>query len=308
MRATTRGVGVIAAMIALASCAPRSGPSPAIELRVWGIGREGEVLRELVPAFEREHPGVRVRVQQIPWSAAHEKLLTAHVGDVLPDVAQMGNTWLPEFSALRALAPLDSFVARSAVVRSAAFFPGSWATNRVDGALVGVPWYVDTRLLFYRRDLLAEAGWPRPPRTWAEWRAAMRAVRARSAGARHGALLPVNEFELPVILGMQANASLVDVRASRGAFRDSAFRSSYDFYLSLFRDSLAPRIGSNEVGNLHQEFARGRFVFFVSGPWNVGELTRRLPESLKDAWRTAPMPARDTGGIGVSTAGGSSLV
>ena len=33
--------------------------------------REGEVLRDLVPEFERAHPGVRVRVQQIPWSAAH---------------------------------------------------------------------------------------------------------------------------------------------------------------------------------------------------------------------------------------------
>jgi multiple sugar transport system substrate-binding protein len=42
-------------------------------------------------------------VQQIPWTAAHEKLLTAYVGESTPDIAQMGNTWIPEFHAVRAL-------------------------------------------------------------------------------------------------------------------------------------------------------------------------------------------------------------
>ena len=58
------------------------------------------VVGELVPEFERQNPGIRVDVQQIPWSAAHEKLLTAHVGDATPDIAQLGNTWIAEFEAL----------------------------------------------------------------------------------------------------------------------------------------------------------------------------------------------------------------
>jgi len=59
------------------------------------MGREGEVASELLAAFERENPGLRVRVEQLTWSAAHEKLLTAYAGDATPDIAQMGNTWLP---------------------------------------------------------------------------------------------------------------------------------------------------------------------------------------------------------------------
>ena len=53
----------------------------------WALGREGEVVAELLPEFERAHPGIRVEVQQIPWTAAHEKLLTAFVGDATPDLA-----------------------------------------------------------------------------------------------------------------------------------------------------------------------------------------------------------------------------
>ena len=44
--------------------------------------------------------------------------------------------------------------------------------------LFGLPWYVDTRLLFYRTDLLRAAGYAAPPQTWAEWLAAMRAIAA----------------------------------------------------------------------------------------------------------------------------------
>ena len=58
-------------------------------------------------------------------------------------------------------------VAASQVIAPGDYFGGIWDTNRVGTALYGVPWYVDTRLLFYRRDLLAQAGYNAPPRSWA---------------------------------------------------------------------------------------------------------------------------------------------
>ncbi|HEY4735685.1 MAG TPA: extracellular solute-binding protein, partial [Gemmatimonadaceae bacterium] len=55
-------------------------------LRIWAMGREGEVLSQLMPDFEKAHPNIHVEVQQIPWTAAHEKLLTAYVGESTPDI------------------------------------------------------------------------------------------------------------------------------------------------------------------------------------------------------------------------------
>src|SRR5262244_1263868 len=96
----------LAAAFALAAC--RSTTPPGVtEVQLWAMGREGEVVERMLPAFEREQPDVRVRVQQIPWSAAHEKLLTAYVGGAMPDVFQVGNTWIPELAALDAAEPLD---------------------------------------------------------------------------------------------------------------------------------------------------------------------------------------------------------
>src|SRR6185369_7557120 len=80
----------ILAGIVWAGC--RASQSGRVTIRFWGMGREGEVVAELLPEFERAHPGIHVEVQQIPWTAAHEKLLTAFVGRSTPDVSQLGNT------------------------------------------------------------------------------------------------------------------------------------------------------------------------------------------------------------------------
>src|SRR3954451_14536320 len=95
-------------------------------LRIWAMGREGEVLSQLMPGFEKEHPNIHVEVQQIPWTAAHEKLLTAYVGESTPDIAMLGNTWVPQSVALNSLAPLDSLASAPPEIRRDDFFDGIW--------------------------------------------------------------------------------------------------------------------------------------------------------------------------------------
>jgi multiple sugar transport system substrate-binding protein len=294
-----------AAMLALAACADASARDETV-LEFWGMGREGEVVETLVRDFERENPGIRVSVQQIPWTAAHEKLLTAHVGEATPDVAQLGNTWIPEFEALGALEPLDEWVRRSAVVDPADYFRGIWQTNVVDSVLYGVPWYVDTRVLFYRTDLLRAAGFDSVPTTWEGWRTALERLRERAGPGQWAAFLPTNEWAQPAIFGLQAGSTILSDGGRYGAFSDSAFRRGFDFYVGLFRDSLAPPYADRQMSNIFQEFERGTFAMYMTGPWNVGEFRRRLPPDVP--WTTAPLPGPTGAESGASNAGGSSLV
>lgn len=291
------------------SCGRRNGTA-AGPLDFWAMGREAEVVAELLPGFRERHPAIEVHVQRLPWSAAHEKLLTAYAGGSLPDVCQLGNTWIPEFAVLGALQPLDERVA-TARLPLADYFGGVLDTNRMaagpTGAapLLGLPWYVDTRLLFYRSDLLRAAGWLRPPRTWQEWRAAMAAIVRRGGAGHYGALLPLNEPDPLFALALQQGDVLAE-GDTRGAFSRPPFRRALDFYAGLFRDALAPTVGEAQIANLWDEFGRGLFAFYVTGPWNIGEFRRRLPPERQQDWATAPLPGPD--GPGVSTAGGSSLV
>jgi multiple sugar transport system substrate-binding protein len=297
--------GVLAGSLAgaLGGCAAtRPGP---VTLRMWAMGREGEVVGELVRDFERAHPDIRVQVQQIPWSAAHEKLLTAHVGGSLPDVGQLGNSWISEFGTLEALLPLDPWLARGGLGRDD-YFGGIWDTNVLDGETLGLPWYVDTRLLFYRRDMLARAGWHDMPTTWEDWRRCLHDVKRRGGPDRYGAFLPTNEWMLPVVLGLQSGSPLLADGGTRGAFQEPEYRRAFKYYLKLFEEGLAPTLGIQEIANKYQELERGTFAMMVTGPWELGEFTRRLPDSLQGEWATAPLPGPD--GPGLSFAGGSSLV
>jgi multiple sugar transport system substrate-binding protein len=289
----------------LASACHRDAPGE-VELSFWTIGREGAAVAQLLPEFEREHPGVHVRVQQLPLTAAHQKLFTAFAGNSTPDMTQLGNTWIPEMVALDALEPLQARVDGSKVIRPGDYFPAIWSTNQLDGTLYGIPWYVDTRLLFYRTDLLKQAGFDQPPADWAQWRTMMAALRARSGGKAYGVLLPTNEFEQLLALALQQDEPLLRDHDRYGNFRSAGFRKALAFYVDTFRSEQAPNMTNVGVGNPWAAFGQGFYAFYLSGPWNIGEFRKRLPESQQGDWSTTPLPGPN--GPGASNAGGSSLV
>jgi len=177
--------------------------------------------------------------------------------------------------------------------------------NRIDGRIWAVPWYADTRLLFYRADLLRAAGYASVPQDWAGWLAAMRAVKARGGADDHAILLPLNEYEPLLALALQQSEPLLRDGGRFGNFRSAGFARASDFYLRLFDEGLAPRVTNTQISNVYDEFARGRFAFYISGPWNIGEFRRRLPPERQGDWMTAPLPGPD--GPGASIAGGAGL-
>lgn len=301
-----RGIGPLAvlASLLLAGCA--RSEADAHTIRFWAMGREGEVVGELLREFEQRNPDIHVQLQQVPWTGAHAKLLTAVAGGSTPDIAQLGNTWIPELVALHALAPLERQLAASATVRADDYFPGIFATNRVDGVVYGIPWYVDTRVLFYRRDLLAAAGFDTPPHDWRDWHRAMVAVKARAGPDQYAMVLPLDEFEPLLVLALQQDEPLLRDGGRYGNFRSAGFCRALRFYLGMFRDNLAPRTSTVQIANIWNEFGKGTFAFYPSGPWNIAEFERRLPAAQQADWAVMPMPGPH--GPGISNAGGSSLV
>ncbi len=271
----------------------------------WAVGAEGEKVAALIPQFEKENPGIKVRLQQIPWTAAHEKLITAYVSETLPDVFQLGNTWIPEFSALKAIEPLDSYIHTDSI-RPEKFFSGIWDSNVIDSVLYALPWYVDTRLLFYRKDILAKAGFESPPRTWQELYNV--SLKIKEINPNYYALfLPTNEWSQYIIFGLQNGSAILKNNNSYGDFSGREFREALEFVSRFFQNKLSP-LDMTAVTNIYQAFEEGYFAMLITGPWNIKEMQNRLSPQMQDKWMTAPMPAKDENYPGVSLAGGSSLV
>lgn len=155
----------LAASVALTGCGRDSGGGgeqarpvgegrASGDITVWAMGAEGEKLADFAKEFSTENPDAKVSVTAVPWDAAHQKIASAIAAKQTPDVSMIGTTWQGEFARTGALDPTPD------IVKKDDFFPGAWDTTLVDNTSYGVPWYVETRLIYYRKDLAAQAGFP----------------------------------------------------------------------------------------------------------------------------------------------------
>ena len=281
-------------MFAAAGCPPEEGEA------AWSRSASGHSAARArrSSSWSRnssvEHPGIRVRVQQIPWIAAHEKLLTAYVGDATPDLAQIGNTWIPEFAALGALEPLDAWV--ESVGRG-----GLGRVLRRDLEHQHDRRHPVRRSLVrgHPRDLLphrpARAGrLPRDARhLGGVARGACEAIKRDMGPGSYPIFLPTNEWAQPVRLRHAGGLHRCSTaRGATGRSPTPPFAGPSSSTWGCSASGLAPALGNVEIANVYQEFARGGFAMWITGPWNLGRVrASRIPADLQDDWATAPLPA-----------------
>jgi len=253
-------------------------------LQIWAMGEEAKNLHIMAEKFMKENPGVKVEIQAIPWSAAYDKILTGIAGMQLPDLAQMGTTWMAPFGAMGVFEELSPYLEKSFINKDM-FFEGSWQTVTMNGGVYGIPWYVDVRVMFYRTDVLKEVGYDHAPQTWEELYDVAKKLAQRGEGMYGLSLLYTgvfgNEF-MPFV--WQAGGRLFD---DKGNVRvtDPEFVEAIKYYARFFWEKLAP-IGG---GNLFQDFASGKVPIFFSGPWMVSMIKQQIPQ-IEGKWSVALMP------------------
>lgn len=124
------------------------------------------IQKEIIPQFERQHPGVRVTVTTVPWSQLDSKLAAAFAGGVAPDIFQAGAEYRAVIAEQGFGRPIDDLVA--SWQDKQAFFPGAWAGVVWRGETYGIPYLTSPRTILYRMDIFEEAGLDpnSPPLTW----------------------------------------------------------------------------------------------------------------------------------------------
>ena len=290
-----------AAALVLTGCGRTDGPtgsteggaaiddSPATgEITVWAMGNEGEVLGQLAEKFEKANPDATVNVTAVPWESAHDRIATSIAGGETPDVSMLGTTWVGEFAATGALEPTPE-----GLVNSDDFFEGSWGTAVVDDVAYGVPWYVDTRVLYYRTDM-AEAAGVEAPKTWDEYKTFAKALQGE--GAKSGISLPPGGFDswqYVAPLAWQAGGDMLNDDGSEFTFDTEAWKEAFTFYNSFFEEGIAEPTRF-ETGEIEQEFIDGTVGAFFSGPFHVSLLREQGGEDFADKFAVAMVPGQDS--------------
>lgn len=271
------GAGLGAALSGCARDRDRRG------LTWWALGTTGENAPLLVPRFTRA-TGIDVDVQAVPWTGAHEKLLTGFAGGSLPDVMMLDGIWLPELALVGALAPPPP---GSPLLADQ--YPGAVAAVTVGGRAMAVPWTADGWVQFYRRDLIAEAGHAAPPPDWADWRRMARAI-VRRHPDRYATLHLLDWPEPLFAFAAQQPEPLLRDRDTRGNFGSAGFRAALAFYKAIYDERLSPAITGAEAGDTYVAFRRGWFAILPSNAVTIGDLRRRAAMLPPDLWGAAATP------------------
>lgn len=295
-----RRLGAVARSVARVSRPPAPAPRPAEKatIELWyqpnGLDPEAIMGAELA-RFEAEHPGVEVRGRLIGWEETLTKLATATRSGAVPDVAFVGSAWVADLNvdrAFHAFSPDE--LAR--IGASDRFHAAPWATGvAATGEVIGIPWLVDTRLLFYRTDILEQAGVD-PTRDLADWASFERSLeRLEASGvARPWAVPGRNDWHVvhnalawiwaaggsPV--GEDGTSTLSSPETLRGL-------SELQRLVVRYGDDAALAL---DAETLRWDLVSGKIAMTINGPW-LGQL---LDDNLPDgAWGAVPLPAGPRG-------------
>ena len=154
-----RKIGVVAGIAATALILAGCSSTPTEEsetgtIRVWlnGADTPQEARDYLKQTFEAENPGWTLTIEEQQWSGLVDKLTTALSSSDSPDIVEVGNTQAPGFTAAGAFLDLtDDFP-------TAGLLPGFVEIGSYEGRFYAAPYYAGARLVFYNKQMYADAG------------------------------------------------------------------------------------------------------------------------------------------------------
>jgi multiple sugar transport system substrate-binding protein len=285
-------IGVVAVVALLGAVAARSASGKGAQtssttLTVWTM-EDSTKFAQLLQGFTQK-TGIHVQVDAIPWGNVNDKLTTAVASGHGPDVTQIGLSLLSSFIAAKALRDLTPYLGAHPALADRNF-PKGISSKKINpaGKVLSVPWVSDVRVLFYRKDLFAQAGISGPPKTWAQLFTDAKKLAARG-GNNYGYYIPQWDSALPVEWTWDAGGTVLD-KQGKVTFDSAAFRKAASFYWGFYRAHLVP---TSSDFDQTQGFISGAAPMLISGPYLQGLVDGAAPQ-LKGKYGVAPLPSNRT--------------
>lgn len=264
-------------------------------------GKEAELMKARVKAFEQENPGIKVNFVEIAFGSANNYLKTAMLGDQSLDGFRSDNSWVPEFVELGLLQPIDNLISPE---DANDFNPTALESVRIGGKLYGLPTVMEAPALLYNKRLLRENGYSEPPKTMDEL---MAMANKLTASGSYGLYVSNDSyFALPYIWAF-GGETMTDDRKSHIASAESVQALAFMQQLRASGVTQPYPDFSDGYNRMMNDFKEGKSAMIVNGPWAVSDLL--TGSEFQDAGNLgiAAVPAGPGGGQG-SPSGGHSLV
>lgn len=289
---------------------PAAGTDPAKKVEItFSHGKDAtKVPDRLIEAFQKLNPNITVHNLEQPskTDAQHDDYVTKlSTGDTSIDVFAVDIIWPPEFGAADWTLPLNEYFTKEELDK---FLPGPIAGNTYNGKLYSIPYYTDAGVLFYRKDILEEAG-VKPPKTWDELTKLASELKGKG-GTQYGFVYQANQYEglvCNVLEYMWANGG--DVLDDKGQLVIDSKNNveAIQFMAGLTKSGFVPEGVTTYIEEDGRTmFTEGKVVFMRNWPYVWG-VAQGNESKVKDKVGIAPMPVGPNGTTSAATLGGWNL-
>src|ERR671910_810783 len=188
------GAGLAGAALLGSTACGGGGGSESGELIISFGPDDTGTLPKLIKEFNQSGKGFKVKQRVMPSDTGQyfDKLKTefqAGGGDI--DVMGGDVIWPIQFAAQGWLLDLSDSFPKS---EQQEYLPAPLQADTYEGKVYGIPWFIDAGMIYYRKDLLEQAGFSGPPKTWDELKE-MALKTKQDAGTTNGFVFQGSNYE-----------------------------------------------------------------------------------------------------------------
>lgn len=237
-----------------------------------------KIVDDMAAAFEKEHPGIRVKpVYSGSYQDTITKVLTASKGGDAPHVSVLLSTDMYTLIDEDAIVPFDE-LARSDEDRAwmQGFFPGFMKNSQTGGKTWGIPFQRSTVVMYWNKDLFKAAGLDpeRPPQTWQELVDYGRKLTQRDASGKvttWGVQVPSSGFPywLFQTFTTQAGVELMNAAGTETYFDKPEVIEALQYWVELSRKHGVHPQGVVEWGTTPKDFFERKAAIIYTTTGNL---------------------------------------
>ncbi len=252
--------------IALSGCggATTAGPVTVKVLTMDQAAMTVQEMNSIAQEFTAANPNIKVDITYVPYESVHDKIVTGLAAKPPAyDVIMVDVIWYDEFVKAGYLADITSKITPE---MRQGIFPAAWNVVTRGGKVYGMPWLLDAKYLFYNKDLLQQAGFSAPPKTWEELMTQAQAIKAKGV-------------EYPLVWSWQQNESAIcDFTAllygNGGKFLDASGNPAFNdekgvavlqwMQQSIDNGLTNPTSVTGKEGDVQDNFSQGKAAFMLN--------------------------------------------
>ena len=123
-------------------------------------------IDQIARDFEALNPDIKVAMEYVGYDYVHDKIVTGMAATPPAyDAAMIDVIWPDEFIKAGYLLDVTDRVTPD---MKAGMFPAAWNGVTRNGKVYGMPWLMDVKYFMYNKEMLEQAGFTAPPKTWEE--------------------------------------------------------------------------------------------------------------------------------------------